>query len=388
MSELATTINRKQAPEIKNFDDIRFNGSSTYTLDNGSKLFYISEGEQNIVKTEIYLQAGKSKEMKNLSANFTARLLREGTSSRTAQEIAEEIDFYGASLACKANQDFTVITVLTLNKYLDRMLELTKDILTEASFPEKEVKTILRNSLQKYTINKEKTDFLATQRFRELMFGETHKYGYAVTEEGLRDLSRDDLMKFYKSSYNLGEAKIFVSGKVAETEIQSLNKYLGSIPAIDSSNIKLTDIESATAYRKEVITKENALQAAIRLGRFLPNKDHKDYNGLIILNTVLGGYFGSRLMSNIREDKGFTYGIYSIMYPFLDENHMMIRTEVGVQHTEAAIEEIWNEINRLKEEDIPADELKLVKNYMMGNLLNESNGPFRCFYISHSSRLE
>lgn len=382
MSVIHSSIDRSKAPQVHSFDDIRFHGSSKKRLDNGAQLFYIDEGLQEIIKTEIYLKAGKNTEEKNLSANFTARLLREGTTSRTAQEIAEEIDFYGASLSAKANQDFTVISILTLNKYLDKMMQLTQDILTQAVFPEKEFETVIRNSRQKYAINKEKTDFIASQRFREIMFGESHRYGYSIKDEELADLSREDLVHFYKSNYNLSNAKIFASGKVGAEELETINKYIGSIPAITASETRLEEIPESTTYREEIIHKDKALQAAIRLGRFLPNKNEADYDGLLLLNTILGGYFGSRLMSNIREEKGFTYGIYSIIHPYLGKNHMMIRTDVGVQHTEAAIEEIWKEMNRLKEEEVSDEELKLVKNYMMGNLLNESNGPFNKINIA------
>lgn len=376
MSNISVPLDRTSAPEIRSFDKISFHGTSHTSLSNGAELYYINEGEQDIVKIEIYLNAGQTAEVKNLTANFTARLLNEGTRQRTAKEIAEEIDYYGASLRAKANQDFTIISVLTLNKYLDQMLELTADVLSNATFPQKEFDTVIRNSRQKFSINKGKTDFLASLKFRELMFGTEHPYGYPVTDQGLADLSTKDLKQFYTDRYDLSTAKIFASGKVGEAQIASINSCLGALSRKGSSTSELAKNEENKSYRVETIHRDNALQAAIRLGRFLPGKEHEDYNALVILNTIMGGYFGSRLMSNIREEKGFTYGIYSIMSPFLQRNHMMIRTEVGVQHAEAALTEIWKELEKLKTEKVSDKELNLVKNYMLGNLLNESNGPF------------
>ena len=128
-------------------------------------------------------------------------------------------------------------------------------------------------------------------------------------------------------------------------------------------------------YRQS-IEKEGALQSAIRIGKLMFNKTHPDFQSLQVLNTVYGGYFGSRLMSNIREDKGYTYGIGSGLVSLQHGGYFFITTEVGVDVTAKAIKEIYFEMDRLRKEKITTDELQLVKNYLLGTFLRSVDGPF------------
>ena len=168
-----------------------------------------------------------------------------------------------------------------------------------------------------------------------------------------------------------------MAGKVDDDVLSLLDNHFGGNDwnAITTPSIKDLPIITS-ANREQLILKEDAMQSAIRIGKVLFNKTHPDFQPLQILNTLFGGYFGSRLMSNIREDKGYTYGIGSGIASLQNSGYFFISTEVGVDVCKDALKEIYFEMNRLREELVPEDELQLVKNYLLGMFLRSVDGPF------------
>ena len=168
-----------------------------------------------------------------------------------------------------------------------------------------------------------------------------------------------------------------MAGNVGTREVKLLNDIFGTDKvAAQQTHSNSFEINSAPQKKANILNDPNGVQGAIRIGMQFPNRHHPDFAPMVVLNTIYGGYFGSRLMSNIREDKGYTYGIYSSLSPAMHGGSFSIHTEVGRDVIEPAIKEIYHEMQQLRNSPAADDELLLVKNYLLGNLLGDLDGPF------------
>lgn len=354
---------------------------NTLQLDNGMPLYWLNAGVQDVVEVDWIFPAGLWYEDKPAVAQAVAALLKNGTARRTAHEIHEAFEFYGANLKVQAGNDFTAVTLYALNKHLPRLLPLVYELLTEASFPEDELQLFKQNSIQRLLVNLRQCEFVANQKIDALLFGEFHPYGRFSKKEKIEALTRQDLLQFYTRHLDLSTARIFIAGKVQETDVQLLDQIFGKAATSAYAADETTFAAPAPSEKQHrIINDENGVQGAIRIGRLFPNRHHEDFAPMVVLNTLFGGYFGSRLMSNIREEKGFTYGIYSSVAPYVHGGALTIHTEVGRDVIEPAVAEIYHEMKKLCEETAPEEELLLVKNYLLGNLLGDLDGPFQIIH--------
>lgn len=370
-------LDRKEPPAFVTIDRIDVQRVQHVKLDNGIDLFTLSAGSQELSRIELVFRAGMYHQPRTLIASCTNTLLETGTISYTAEQISEGIDFYGSFLELHVEQDYATVTLYCLNKYLRESMVFLAEMVQQAVFPEHEFQIHLSTRRQKHAINSQKVNVLARRRFAELIFGPTHPYGIDVKEPDFERVSINELKEFYKARYNYSNCTIIASGKLPEDLRDTLNFYLGR----DKWGSELRDLNQAAnpesaAPGLHFTVREDAIQSAIRIGRLLFNKTHEDYFKFQVLNTLLGGYFGSRLMANIREDKGYTYGIGSGITNLVHGGYFYITTEVGAEVTAAAIDEIYREIDKLKQELVSDLELQTVKNYMLGNFLRSVDGPF------------
>ncbi len=347
------------------------------TLGNGLPLYWMNAGVQDVAEIDFVFPAGLWYEEKPAVAQTVAAQIKNGTSKYTAHALSEAIEFYGASLNVNTGNDFTTVTLYSLTKHLPELLPVVHEVLTDAIFPEEELAIYKQNAIQRLLVSLRQCDFVANQRIDALLFGPEHPYGRYSQQEKIESLTREDLLKFYRIHYNLSGMKIFMAGRVGEKEVQYLNKIFGSIPLIQPESGSVT-VPAVTPGQKilHLMNDPEGVQSAIRIGSLFPGRHHPDFAPMVVLNTLFGGYFGSRLMSNIREDKGYTYGIYSSLSPYVHGGSIIVQTEVGRDVSDAALKEIYDEMERICREPIPEEELLLVKNYLLGNLLGDLDGPF------------
>ena len=369
-------LDRGKAPEFKQVDNIKFLHPIKTTLNNGIEFNYINGGSQDIVKIDFIFNAGNLYQTKSLVASSTSQLIKEGTKSYSAFEISEGIDNYGAFFETENTYDTATLTLYTLTKHIEKVFPFVREIILAPTFSETEFEIYKSNAIERFKINLEKVSFIARKEFMAAIYAKNHPYGSNVEIEDYDKLDINDIRTFYKDNYNLGNCRILASGKVDKTIIDILNTTFGNEVITSNQNSEIKVPTNQEERKSLYLEKENALQSAIRIGRLFPNKLHKDYYGLQILNTVLGGYFGSRLMNNIREDKGYTYGIGSGILSLKNSGYFFISTEVGSEVTKEALSEIYKEIELLRSEEIPAGEIDLVKNYLLGQLLKSCDGPF------------
>ncbi len=370
------TLNRQQTPERHPIASAELIKPEALKLDNGIPFFALRSGSQPVLRLEFIYDAGIRKQDKILSASFTNSMLTEGTASMSAQALAEAIDFYGAFIQPEIDNDRAGLTLHCLTRVFHEVAPLVAAMLQAPTFPEKELETNLSNAKQKFIVNSDKVEFLARKQFTETLFGPTHPYGKQASAEDFDLLTTADIKGFFERYYHPENLTIIASGQFGDEVFEEINRLFGKTPLTHTAAPNTTGTFVFPAAEKVNIPKENALQCGIRIGKILFNKTHPEFVPMQVLNTALGGYFGSRLMANIREDKGYTYGIGSAMVSLQDTGYFFIATEVGAEVAGAALKEIYHEIQRLREEPIPAEELEMVKNYMLGSFLRNSEGPF------------
>lgn len=381
------TLNRTLAPEFKQVSTIEFIDVINHNLDNGIELNYINGGTQDIIKIDFIFNAGIWQQHKQLVASTTNALIKEGTKSFTAYEIAEGIDNYGAFLEVENSFDTATVTLYTLTKYLNEVLPYVKEVICCPALCDKEFEIYKNNAIERFKVNLEKVSFVARKEFAELIFGNKNPYGSNVNIGDYQNLSLSDIKAFHQRTYQLSNCEILISGKVDINIAAKINSFFGNETLIDFSERELVIDTTPNISDNLYIKKEGALQSAIRIGRLMPNKLHPDYLGLQVLNTILGGYFGSRLMNNIREDKGYTYGINSGIVSLKNGGYFFISTEVGADVTKDALKEIYKEIELLRTEEVSIEELDLVKNYMLGQFLQSCDGAFNMANLFESAKL-
>lgn len=389
----SSDINRASAPIPAAHLQMKLDEPRSLTLDNGMKVHIIDAGQEVVTRIDLVYNAGSAFQGKHLVASAANRLLREGTKSHTSFQIASLLDYHGAYLDTSVSRDTATITLYALTKYLHQLLPLLSELLHESDFREDELQTYLAKQQHDFLINTSKVKYKAMTEFNRLVFGSDSAYGKQLKVEDFKQINLVDVNAFYEQFYVPENGWILVSGNIPVDLPDLLNRYFGQAP-VSQTNFSLPKIH----YADQVIyggdhldEKSDALQSALRIGRPIIGKNHPDFNAFQLLNVVLGGYFGSRLMTNLREDKGYTYGVSSYLVNYRYAGFFSIATEVNATHTEAALAEICSEIRRLREVPIGEEELTLVKNYLYGTFLRSFDGPFSLsdrFIAAHDHGLD
>jgi zinc protease len=349
---------------------------NSVTLRNGISLFMIDAGTEDIMRIEFIFKAGMAQEYLPLLATSTNMMLTEGSEKYTSEELNSILDYYGIFLNLTAEKDTAGLVVYFLNKHFEKAMELVVEVLFHPEFPEKELSMLMKKRLSWYRISREKVQNIASDKFFESVFGSYHPYGRMIQVTDFEGMMPSLLKDFHAKFYTPEKMTMIVSGRIPERAVELFEKYFGHLHSEKIYSEKSRNIIKGESARKEHIKKERAIQTAIRIGSATINKYHNDYPGLKFLNVLLGGYFGSRLMKNIREEKGFTYGIHSSISSFELSGFKMISTEVGKENAEQAIDEIYKEIRLLLTKPPAPDELEVVRNYMSGEMVRMFDGPF------------
>lgn len=370
-----TKADRKKGPAISSISQIDFPPYERIDTNTGSPIYVIKAGTQDVLKLEFVFYAGRYYEPKQLVSRATASLLKEGTKNHNGGEIATILDYYGSTLHARAGMDTSSMTLYCLKKQFSSLLPTVMEVIREPSFVQHELDQFIEKAQHRLKIELQKNDVLAYRMLTELIFGDKHPYGYNSTPDLYQGVQREDILSFHEKHYTAKNMAIFISGKVDDTIIAQLIESIGLLP-IGSKSIRQEAIYSDSQKGRHLVKSNHGFQSAIRIGKRLFNRDHPDFHGMSFLTTILGGYFGSRLMKNIREDKGYTYNIDCSVDTMIHDGYFQVGTEVAHENVEQTITEIYNEIDRLKQEPVGADELNMVKNYLIGNLLHLIDGPF------------
>jgi predicted Zn-dependent peptidase len=367
-------LDRRIAPAAYPVEKVLFPRPSLYSLTNGIEVWVVSAGEQEVFKFELSTKAGAIHSPLAGVAGMTASLMKRGTSEHSAQEIHQDFDFFGAFWDVQASLDHGTFTVYGLNKHFDSLIPLVAEILQEATFPAEEVEKEIEIERQKTKLNWEKTSYAASQKFRAQLFP-NDPYGRFTVAGDFDVLNQSTLIEQYEATWKTQNPVIFLSGKISEQQIKFLDQTLGQI-TFNSPLIHIPTLQVASKPLKIREEKEDSVQSSIRFGLSAVSRTHSDYFNFSVMNTVLGGYFGSRLQKNIREEKGFTYGISSSLAPYPRGGYWVVGTDVNGENVNATLAEIKKEITILQNDLVPQEELEIVKSYLMGSFTGELTQAF------------
>ncbi len=366
---------RTKPPIIQDIQSFQLPEVVHYQLDNGLPVYALDLGTQEVVKLEVAFFAGRPYERKRLAARATARQIREGSDRYSASEVAEALDFYGCSLSIPFQLDTSHFILYSMNKHFREALPLLKSLLQAPAFPESELQAFIKRNQRRLSVDLTKNDVLAYRELTARLFGESHPYGYNSEPATYAALKRGDLQDHHRRLYNSQNCAIFLSGRISQELLDQVNEaFSEAMPEGEAAQadcpFEQQPPQSLFFHRPDTV------QSAIRIGCPLFNRHHPDYMGMYVLNTILGGYFGSRLMANVREDKGYTYNIYSVLDSMSYDGSFLISTEVGNEFAGETLQEIYREMEALQQKPVSNEEFEMVQNYVMGTFLTMLDGPF------------
>ncbi|HKP31195.1 MAG TPA: pitrilysin family protein [Chitinophagaceae bacterium] len=373
-------MNRTIAPPITDAVnlDIALPKYDKHVLSNGVEVFLFNMGTQDTMMLNWVFDAGNWYEEKNLVAAATNHLLKNGTSQKNAFAINEAFEFYGAYLNRNCYNETAEVSLHCLSKHVQDVLPVVAELISDSTMPEEEVAIYKKNMQQRLKVNLQKSEFVAHRQIEAHLFGSNHPYGKFSTEEEYSSLQQNELKEFFNKYYKNGRCVIFAAGVMPKNLIQQLESSFGHLPlkkhVLPTEGYPIFSSEEKK-FRQEI--SKDGVQGSIRVARLFPNRLDPDFPKMQVLNNVLGGFFGSRLMDNIREDKGYTYGVHSYLLNHIQTSALMISTEAGKDVCEPALVEIYKEMEELCTEEIPEDELMLTRNYLLGSILSELDGPFQ-----------
>lgn len=319
--------------------------------------------------------AGRPFESQRLLAGFTDDLMTEGAAGKTAAELEAFFEQYGTGLQQPNLMDTANLSLGTIHRHAPEVLPVMADIIARPDFSEASFTREIRRRKQRLRENLSDNDTIAFRMITEAIFGAGSPYGYNSTHADYDALTPEAVRAYHKSHRHAGNGTLFVVGQLNTKIEQLLEDTFGQLPTGPKAPPFLT---TTTPYPPAIyqFIKPKAQQTMIRTGRPGINIKDPDYPALVVLDTVLGGYFGSRLMRNIREEKGFTYGIESDLETFRYGGSFGISADVANENLAAVRTEIGNEIDELRQKMIPQAELDMVRAYLLGSMATELDGHF------------
>lgn len=362
-------LDRSIQPAIRQLEHFDIQSPERIVMPNGIPVYVLNAGATDVVRVDVVMAGGRWHQSQPLQALFTNRMLREGSASYTASVIAEKLDYYGAWLDLSSTPMNTYVSLYSLNKYLPQTLPVLASIVTEPVFPEKELSVVLENNIQSFLNNCSKVGFLAHRALVRAVYGEHHPCGKVVQEEDYRKITSEVLRAFYDRYYHSANCTVYFSGHVTDAGLQLLEQALGRQTFGRDFQLPATPVfvPAPSADKRIFVEHPTAMQSAVRLAMLWPDRNHPDFLKLRVLITLFGGYFGSRLMSNIREDKGYAYNISASILTYPDTGLMVVAADTANEYVEDLIKEVYREMDRLRQENVSDEELDMVKNYMLGD---------------------
>ncbi len=344
-------------------------------MPNGVPLYLLEGVDKGVVRFDILFKGGYAVQSKPLLAMFTNRMLREGAGELSAAEISQKLDYYGAWIDMYSSQNSNHITLYTMSKHFVPLLNVLEEMIKRPLFPQENLDTVKSNNKSYFMVNSRKVDVVSQRYFENSLWGDGHPLGHVVEAADYDDITRDDIVGYYNNYYGSCNCTMFLSGNADEAMISALNDCFGAEAwGCEKVCAAVEPLPPSSCLSRRFIQVSGTMQSAVKIGFMAMDATHPDYHKFRFLCVLLGGYFGSRLMSNIREDNGYTYHISAELDAYGCRNAFMISSETATEYVEPLIKEVYKELGRLVNEPVAADEIELVRNYIMGELCREYEG--------------
>lgn len=346
-------------------------------MTNGLPVYYFTDASSDTIKLEWCFPAGRSFERKALTSKFTNTMFREGTTKQTGYEIAEFFDYYGSYLGNNVGMDYTSLSFLCMTTYFEPLWHKLAEVILQPAFPEDELALLKRNSISRLRQDMDDADFVAYREVTENIFGPSHPYGYNSENDLINAVTREDLIAHWKTSYFNDRSFLVLSGRVDQDALKIIEQTVADITLEQVSDNFLYP-NPAPGPQKVSIAMDNKNQCSIKIGQRCISRSHRDFGRMFVFNTLFGGYFHSRLNLQIREKKGLTYGISSAHDTYYFDGLFYVSADTSSEHKKELIDEVFVQLDKLRQKPVSLAELDRVKSYLLGNLRNNFDGVYQC----------
>jgi zinc protease len=366
-----TELDRSQRPTLGPTPSVRLPRIQRAELPNGLHVWLVENHRLPLVACNLVVFAGSEREPLNTPglAAFTAAMLQEGTAKRTSLQIADEIDGMGASMRVFAQTDYASASLECLSRHLDAALDVYADVLMHAAFPETEFARVKNDRLTSILQQKDRPQAIASVAFSRVLYGANHPYGNDIsgTEQSVRTATREDLVKFYQTYYHPNNATLIVYGDASlGSLLPKLTQKFGGWQKADIPAVPAFPDPAQMTRKLYIVDKPGAPQSEIRIGYPALARSTPDFFAANLMNTILGGMFTSRLNSNIRERRGFSYGVRSTFQYSRLPGPFVASGGVHTAKTDSSLQEFLKEIDLMHEKGLTAAELTAAKNRAKG----------------------
>ena len=339
------------------------------TLPNGLRVIVARQDAIPKLSITLTVLSGYSSDPADLTglANFTADAIQEGTKTRTSREIRRDVFGMGGSLSSIVSQDFSSLSARGLAELAPRLIDLLADVAMNPAIPAEEVAILKQQRMQAAAQNKSSPQFLANREFRRALFG-NHPYARtSETEATLQAIDRDKLVAFHRDHYRPNNAFLIIVGAVEPNAmIAAVEKSFGAWAKGDVPKPVFAAAPATTGRHVYFIQRPNSIQSSIAVGNIAITRGDPRWYELSLGNTIFGGAFNSRIIRNIREEKGYTYSPGSVLTGFADAGFYRFTADVRNEVTGATLTEVFKEIDKFRAEGSDGDELQGAKAYLRG----------------------
>ncbi len=363
-------IDRSTRPDPGPAPASSFPNYETHKTSEGLTIYVIESDRQPTITYRLMFRSGGLFDgEKSGLAEFVADMLDKGVKGKTGYELASEIDFIGASLSATASSDFIAVSVSGLSKYKEKLLDILKSVVLEPAFPEDELEKLRQRTLSNLISERSEPDALIGKLRRKLVYGEG-AYGSFQTEESVASITRDDLIAFHRVHFLPNNASLAIVGSFdGSTELSRVKSELGEWKPAELQSLEELSFPEVDGGTIHLLDREDSVQSTVRVVQQSVPKSNPDTPELRVVMSILGGGFSGRLFQNLREDKGFTYGAGAYSANAAKLGAIISYADVRNEVTADAVKEIFNELNRIREEPILASELEMHQKYLAGNYM-------------------
>ncbi|MBR4119480.1 MAG: insulinase family protein [Bacteroidales bacterium] len=352
-------------PAVKEFEDFKFKLPCLVSTERGIPLYVYESKGLNVCRVDIIFSAGTYQQSMPLETEAAAEAMTEASEKRSSAAISELFDFYGGFIQKGVSTHYTIFTLYAPNRTFPKLLPLFFEVITSPRFSKRDLDRFKQRGSESLKVAQKKVENISYKIFKEKMFG-SHPYGVTPCVEDYDNLNTDSIRSYAKEYFVAERCSVVMSGDINDKMIELLSQNILRIP---SGTVQNKHYPVTSPHMKGVEVKEiaNVMQSSVRIGAFTINRQDENYLNLYILNTAMGGYFGSRFNKTIREEKGYTYGINSWLIGLPDTAYLSISTHTAVHFTKPLLQEVKNEIDKIKSSPISDEELQQLRGYMLGD---------------------
>lgn len=367
-------LDRSVCPPIHDIKSIVVPEIETINLKNGSRLHCMKSGIDEVLRVTVIVGVGLDVQKIPLSIRMMSSMLFEGTKNMTRSEVAEKFDFYGARKSMMPGMYASSYDLICLSKHLPKIIDVFVDSVFSPAFREEDFKRVSRIMKTNIKDLYKRVDYLSDKNLDYMLFGENARLIHPEQDD-FDKLKVADLKTLHTDYFNIENVEVVACGMITDEVKKVLVDTFSNIAPSGKNRKTDNPLVLPTLDKKYNLLHQKGVQAGVCIGRQLFGRSNSDERGMRFLNTVFGGYFGSRLSSNIREEKGYTYGIYSDASINKHHGTLSISTQCDNKYVQNVIDETFKEMEILCNENMSDDELDRVKNYLLGTMCATYGNP-------------